>query len=180
MDLIVFLFTSYLSVKDSEFVEYIKLKKLAYDEAAPGANALTPEHLMSLALSKYHQLKQANVWRQKSKAEETIIALTAKLKQAETLLSKQLKVPGKKEAPTDDGNKDKGKNKREFKVAAWKRERPPNGKGTIQKNGKTYHWCDHHGYYTLSHETKDCQLTSEQKQEHKKRRNEYEKSKKSR
>ena len=27
MDLIVFLFTSYLTVKDSEFVEYIKLKK---------------------------------------------------------------------------------------------------------------------------------------------------------
>ena len=61
MDLIVFLFTSYLSVKDCEFVEYIKLKKLAYDEAVPGANTLTPEHLMSLALSKYHQLKQANV-----------------------------------------------------------------------------------------------------------------------
>ena len=139
MDLIVFLFTSYLSVKDSEFVEYIKLKKLAYDEAAPGANALTPEHLMSLALSKYHQLKQANVWRQKSKAEETIIALTAKLKQAETLLSKQLKVPGKKETPTNDGNKDKGKNKREFsKVAAsWKRECPsPMARAPSRKTAK--------------------------------------------
>ena len=95
MDLIVFLFTSYLSVKDSEFVEYIKLKKLAYDKAAPGANnTLTPEHLMSLALSKYHQLKQANVWRQKSKVEEMIITLTAKLKQAEMLLNKQFKGTG--------------------------------------------------------------------------------------
>ena len=180
MDLIVFLFTSYLSVKDSEFVEYIKLKKSAYDESPPGANTITPEALMSMALSKYHQLKQANVWRQKSKTEETIIALTAKLKQAEALLLHGKQPPSKKPTPNADGDKDKGKGKREFKVAAWKRERPAGGKGTLQKNGKTYHWCEHHGYYTLSHETKDCQLTGDQKQEHKKRREEYEKQKKSR
>ena len=52
MDLIVFLFTSYLSVKDSEFVEYTKLKKSAYDESPPGANTITLEALMSMAATK--------------------------------------------------------------------------------------------------------------------------------
>ena len=129
---------------------------------------ITPKALMSMALSKYHQLKQANMWRQKSKTEEMINALTAKLKQAEALLLQSKQPPGKKMTPTADGDKEKGKGKREFKVAAWKREQTASGKGTLQKNRRTYRWCEHHGYYTLSHETKDCQLTSEQKQEHKK------------
>ena len=35
MDLIIFLFSSYLTVKDRKFVEYIKLKKSAYNESPP-------------------------------------------------------------------------------------------------------------------------------------------------
>jgi hypothetical protein len=53
-DLIVYIFNSYLKVKDTAFMHYIKLKKEAYDD---GSEDITVETLMDLALIKFNQLK---------------------------------------------------------------------------------------------------------------------------
>ena len=73
-DLVMNLFRAYLTVRDHQFLGYIRRKKEIYDEMMD-PNELTPERLMDLALTKYLQLKQEGVWRAKSKQDERYIAL---------------------------------------------------------------------------------------------------------
>ena len=184
-DLVMNLFRAYLTVRDHQFLGYIRRKKEIYDEMMD-PNELTPERLMDLALTKYLQLKQEGVWRAKSKQDERYIALTARLnEQNQTILALQATSSSKKKGPSNknkdgtDENSEKKKGKKEYKIAAWKKERPAGGKGTLERNGKTFHWCEHHGFYTASHATADCQLTDEQKkknrQQREKERKEYQK-----
>jgi hypothetical protein len=55
-DLIVYLFSEYLSVPDNKFTEYIKQQKDKFDEK----DIISPKKLMQLALNKYMERKPAN------------------------------------------------------------------------------------------------------------------------
>jgi hypothetical protein len=79
-NLIVYVFNSYLKVKDTAFVRYIERKKEAYDD---GSEDISVETLMDLALIKFNQLKQAKVWKAKSPKQEQVFTLMAELKQAQ-------------------------------------------------------------------------------------------------
>ena len=76
------------------------------------------------------------------------IALMARLnEQNQTILALQATSSSKKKGPPNknkDGTnetQEKKKGKKEYKIAAWKKERPARGKGTLERNGKTFHWC---------------------------------------
>jgi hypothetical protein len=75
-DLLVYLFTAYQAVQDHSFRNWITRKCEDYDD---GEDLPTPETLMALAETKYHQLEQAGKWRSQSPKEAHIIALTAQL-----------------------------------------------------------------------------------------------------
>lgn len=161
-DLIVYVFDAYLKVKDNSFMRYIERKKEAYDD---GSENVTVEVLMDLALVKYNQLKQSNTWKSKTPEQEQIFALLAQLKQTQGNQSTK---------STSDKTKNKGKDKKEDKTKGF-RNTPNKGKingnkkgnipqwryeqngneTTMVKDGKTWCWCDFHGYW-CEHVTKDC------------------------
>ena len=173
-DLLVYLFRSYLVVKDNSFRAYMQRKKELYDER--GNVPMPPEELMDLALTKYLQLKQEGTWKAKSKEEEQIIALTAKLKEAQDTLHSLKSASSDKpnSGSSNSGNSGKKKDKKKDKdnkgISAWKKVRPKGGEGTLERNGKKYKWCDHHHYYTISHATKECTMSDEEKKERKAKR----------
>jgi len=180
-DLLVYLFRSYLVVKDTNFNSYIRRKKEEYDE--PRNIPFPPEELMDLALTKYLQLKQEGVWKAKTKEEEQITALTAKLKAAQDTLDNLQKAKPNDSSKSSSESSSEGKAKKKKKKGnedfpAWKTKRPEGGKGALEKNGKTYKWCNHHGYYTASHSTEECNLTNQQKKDRKEKMKKAENDKK--
>lgn len=72
-NLVINLFKAYLNVADQNFVNYIKIKKNAYDE---GTDILEPETLMTNALNKYHIfLIQEKKWKALLPQDEQSVAL---------------------------------------------------------------------------------------------------------
>jgi hypothetical protein len=119
---------------------------------------------------KYNQLLQYKTRQSKSPEEEQLIALVAQLEQAKSkiaTLSKQSKSKtddkGRKgkgkqgeQSPKGGQGKDKSGGPRKCKeLPKWRYKRIGNQtKHTV--NGKTYYWCDYHGYCWCEHETPDC------------------------
>mmetsp|Transcript_8639 Transcript_8639/g.17704 ORF Transcript_8639/g.17704 Transcript_8639/m.17704 type:complete len:97 (-) Transcript_8639:3298-3588(-) len=69
------LFRAYKTVKDKEFLRYIKQKEQS-DYEDGDIKDLTPQKLMSLAKNKYNKLlTDKGVWNAPSEEEEKIIAL---------------------------------------------------------------------------------------------------------
>lgn len=67
-DLIVYLFKSYLIIKDKVFNQVIINKKEKYNEDDP---TITPKAaLMDMALNKYNTVRQSKTWRVKTPEEE--------------------------------------------------------------------------------------------------------------
>jgi hypothetical protein len=163
-DLIVYVFRSYLSIEDQEFKRYIQNQKEKYDEGDPNVTVST---LMSKALTKYNQLIQSKTWKAKSPEEEKLIALTAQLKVAKDKINELSKK--KKSNTGTTTKKEEGATNAQSTGAAtrsrtnnpkypdWRFER----KGTdtvMEKDGKTYHWCENHGEKGMwtEHEPKAC------------------------
>jgi hypothetical protein len=162
-DLVTYLFRAYQTVPDKDFADYIKQKKSKMED---GEEDYTPQQLMQLAINKYKLITDQQKWLSKSDEEEQIIALMAELKD---LKKKNLQLSDKLKprAGTSSNkgtrrgrNNAKGKDdkdtsdKGEQKIPAWKRTRKGN---TLKRNGKTYHWCTHHKFYTM-HKSEDCSL----------------------
>lgn len=154
-DLLVYLFNSYEIVQDHAFSRWIARKREDYDDG----NVPTPEALMTAAETKYNQLKQAGTWKAKSPEEREIIALHAKLEDAQAKLAQITKKGGKKKTDTESTHSDdpKGEGKEKpFKprYPDWRYQRN-DGQDTLQRDGKTWYWCDALNLWAV-HKPEDC------------------------
>jgi hypothetical protein len=77
-DLIIYLFSAYLSVPDNKFTDYIERQKDKLDEG----DIISPKKLMQLALNKYKERKQANKCCTPSYEEQKLMALTAEIRES--------------------------------------------------------------------------------------------------
>ena len=97
------------------------------------------EDLMKRADSKYVELPSLGTWGKKSDADDQLIALTAKVDQ---LMASPPQVatfkPSSKETKKNTGTKKE--------TPKWKFDRTLISGTTLEKNGKTYHWCTGPGH----------------------------------
>ena len=135
-DTLVHLFRAYKATPNADFVQYIKHKESMYEEAEID---MTPQKLMSLAMTKYHTLKEQDNWEKGEKADEDIVALKAEIA--------ALKQQGKRKSD---------QSKKTDERFAWKEKKVP-GKDVLIKNNRTHHWCPNHKAYTI-HKPEDCRL----------------------
>lgn len=161
--LLMHLFDGYEACTDATFTRYIRTKKDLLTEGTP----LTPQQLMSFAVNKFKQMKVDGTWKEASPEQKQIIALMAKLQQAEKLnkeLKKKADKPGnqrkkdlKDQKKKNKGNKDdKGGKNKKFKPPRWMIENPHN-KAHIMRDGKKYYWCSNHKRFVQHHPDK-CTL----------------------
>ena len=139
--LLTHLFHGYEAVSDEEFVAWAKRKHSDVDD---GEN-LDAETLMNLALQKYSDRKQCNLWSKPSPQDESIIALETDIKQLKSAFKSKAKNTDKSKSKKD-ANPQKGKKqKNKRKVDPWKLKPPAEGSPkTKVVNGKTYHFCLNH------------------------------------
>lgn len=135
-DTLLHLFRAYKSVPNGDFVQYIKHKESLYEEAEID---LSPQKIMSLAITKYNTIKEQGGWDQTDKAGDEIIAMKAEI----AMLKQQSKRTPEQAKRSDER-------------FAWKEKKVP-GKEKITKNNKTYYWCPHHKAYTI-HKPDECRL----------------------
>jgi hypothetical protein len=160
-DLLVYLFLAYLTIKDSNFKRFIERKKEDYDD---GKETITANTLMDQALNKFNQLTQAKTWNKKSPEQEQLIALTARLEEANSKIAELSKKkpkggPNKDEPSADSSDPDKDKDtkngtrqhRQDFGDWKWKRN---DNETEMERNGTKYYWCDHHGWG--KHRTTSC------------------------
>ena len=164
LDLLIYIFDSYLKVKDKEFHGFIQRKKEAYND---GTEDITVETLMDFALVKYNQLEQSKKLNPKALEQEQLFALMAQLNEKgqakSTFKPKALQSIYKDKGTTrevrskdvkEDKRKYKAKVPKKTKLPAWRYERN-GGKTSLVKDGKTWTWCDHHAYW-CEHATSQC------------------------
>lgn len=159
-DLLMYLFKSYLLVEDKVFNQFILNKKEKYEEGDP---AITPQALMDMALIKFNTLRQSKTWKVKTPEEEKLIALTAQLKEVKDKITELARKraptiktdPKKQSSGTSNSDGEGTDHKKRKETDPWRKERKSN-EIKMEREGKTYHWCTHHGYW-CEHETKDCQ-----------------------
>lgn len=167
-DLLVNLFKGYAATRDAKFVQTIS--KAEEDYLHGKLPNLTDETLMVEAHTAYKVRKEKGIWGKLSPDQELIVAMKAQL---EELSDKRLKLS------TQSGNNEKTKElkkklknlKNELKKKkkgkgadsndgkwAWKNKNPDNKK-KMSKNGKTYYWCPYHnddaGMWVL-HKPENC------------------------
>lgn len=100
-------------MSDKEFLTYIRLKKIAYDDGT----AMTSEELIDLSLAKFTILTDEGQWNKLSPEEEQVVVFSAKfdeLKDANLKLSKQL-AKKKEDKSKNKGNKKDGNKKKQEK-----------------------------------------------------------------
>ena len=100
-------------------------------------------------------------WGRKSGTDDQIIALTAKVNE---LMTKGQNPSPKGEVKTTEIRKNQGDTKKE--TPKWKFDKSLSTTGTLDKNGKTYHWCTGPGHkgkamWTI-HKPQTCGKPSQQ------------------
>ena len=149
-DLLVNVFKGYEVAQDSEFADFIKRKKDAYDEGAD----LTVPSLMDAAENKFKTRVLLQAWSAPTKEQEQILALTAQVSQLQKSTSpkKDRNVPN-----TPPKSASKKQQERDQKWA-WKKILPKEGEPVIQVvEGKTYHLaCIYHPLQWVCHTTAEC------------------------
>ena len=146
------LFRILKAAPNKEFVTWVLSKQTIWDEGLP----FDLENFMKNAKSKYNSLMKDNLWDAKVqtaddiKKETQIAALTSKLENLEVLLATQSKA-----FTTFRDNNSNKSNPQSQK--SWRNTPPASGKPeTILRNGKSYYWCEKHGFWSPSHGTADC------------------------
>jgi hypothetical protein len=142
-DLLNNLFKGYAKADCEEFREIIKQTRRDWET---GRSECTPETLMDLALESYNRMLLFSTWGARSPQEELITVL-----QAQILALSAAPSPKKKEKTPKKAGEDRFKGK-----WSWKNIKPGDGeKQSKEFEGKTYHWCTGHDFWTLHH-PKDC------------------------
>lgn len=160
-ELLTQLFDAYLhGVDDDEFHRYIETYQNQFDDGID----ITPEKLMSIALTKYDtimQRKESNI-----ETEQRVMALqaqTTKNEEVSALKDKIAVLEANYAASINKGNNNNNKankNNATKKIPAWKKVAPASNEAqtlvkTINDKKKTFHWCTHHQMWTI-HLPKDC------------------------
>jgi hypothetical protein len=143
-DLLNNLFKGYAKVGYEEFRDVIKIARRDWET---GRDNCSPEILMALALETYNRMTLFKTWGVRSPQEELITGLQAQITALTAVPppTKKVKPPKKPELE----NRFKGK-------WAWKNVKPGDGRKQPKEfEGKTYHWCPGHGFWTL-YDPKDC------------------------
>lgn len=147
------LFGAYKSCADVDFKQYIRRKE---DDHNDGTTMLTSKILMDAAFKNYQTRVAQEEWRQETSEQKELVNLVAQIRYSSDkikTLENRLKTPRKpREQPKKKRNGEKkGKKtpeqyrKERFDNApAWMKKEPTDGKGTITRDGQTYHWCPHH------------------------------------
>jgi hypothetical protein len=129
-DLIINLFQAYETATNDDFLAHVKYLKSDYNTG----KLTSPHALMHAVEEKYHDLTQSHSWKPKKEAD--VVALTAQLQSlADSLQGKGDKKPIKDNASKNDGSKSK-----------WKYDKSSGTNGKLEKNDKTYHWCEGPGH----------------------------------
>lgn len=128
-----------------------------------GEETFTSDTLLKRADIIFNVRTQNHTWGQKSQEEEKIIAMQAEfkdmnLKFEETRKKYKKLKHGLKTASSSSGGTRSRKRRPIQKGEEWKFENPDN-LSTMEKDGKTYHWCTHHndekGMWTI-HAPEQC------------------------
>jgi multidrug efflux pump subunit AcrA (membrane-fusion protein) len=134
------LFEAYKQTPDDAFASWASFEYGVWEK--PTSDDWSNEQVMNFAEEKYHTIVQKGEWKVPTKQSEEIIALTARLDQAEASLKKRKldqvasgSTPRKR--PAADGDNDK---------FAWKNVAPAAGEPQEKTVGKKiYVHCPHHG-----------------------------------
>ena len=131
-DLIIALFRAYTTSTNKEFKNSVLFWKNEWN-----ANAFaSAEELMTRADAKYVELRSMGTWGRKSGADDQIVALTARVDQL---------MDGTKTKTVETQQGNQGKKKRK-ETPQWKFDKTLSAGSTLDKNGKTYHWCKGPGH----------------------------------
>lgn len=121
-DTVIMLFRAYQTTTNDEFLRSVGFWKDQWT-----ANQITSvEQLMQKAAEKYDELRTMGTWGKKTQ-DDQIVALNAKIE--------ELKNNNKENNGSDDKKKD-----------GWRYDRSASSKTTLNRNGKTYHWCTGPGH----------------------------------
>lgn len=133
-DLLSNLFKGYLACTDRVFCRYIEKKLESYEE---GTN-ITPNELMVWAKTKFHIIKQNNLWCNPSPEQKEIMALKVEVQN----LKKTKSQPKPKTEPGSGKGKGKGKEKGN-RTPAWIFQAPAASEANKTKTWKdfTWYWC---------------------------------------
>ena len=154
----------YLAADDKEFHSYVLRKQQDYDE---GDN-ITPERLMELGENMYNKSMELDKWKTETDEQKRIVALTAKvegLEKSNKALKKKVKAKLRKDGTTQQvtgttkKNHEQGEDKdtKKKNIPKWKLVKPTDGKLTMTRNGKQYHWCPNHNMWCV-HKPTECNL----------------------
>ena len=128
-DLIIALFRAYSTSTNEEFKNAVLYWKNEWNAQA----YTTAEELMTRADAKYVELRSMGTWGRKSGTDDQIVALTARVDQLATV----------NEASNNNNSQNQDKKK---KTPQWKFDRTLSTANTLERDGKTYHWCTGPGH----------------------------------
>ena len=128
----------------SEFKTWMLAHQNIYDEGG----AFNLDNFMTNCTNKYVNYVTDGLWHSSTKTkkdlekETEIVALNSRFDNLEKLLLAQSN--GKSKGQSGD-------------KTGWKYTAPESGKPqSIERNGKTWNWCKHHGYWTTGHKSENC------------------------
>jgi hypothetical protein len=140
-DLVMNLFRAYGKVGNDDFKHWLGRRKDEYDEGKD----FNEDEFMHSALIKYKTLKEQGNWSLQSSAQESIIALTAQIKELEGKLKAEKKGnKGNQRRTQRDKQKLTRRQKRQMNVDDWKLQPPTDNQKTKTVDDKKYFWCPNH------------------------------------
>ena len=163
-DLIDHLFAAYRKAADSKFREHITDIEHKWLRGESQYTNYTADQLMADALAEFNLRvsDKTSPWGALSEEQEEFLLLKAEIEKVSVDSRKRRNRSSTSTAGTANESQSSGQEGTETPGKAnmpkWKLVSPKDGATTMVKNGKTYHWCQHHydnGMWAL-HEPKAC------------------------
>ena len=138
----------------AEFCSWVVQKQTIWDE---GGN-FDLENFMKNAKSKYNHYVQDKLWNKTKtmsdiKKETDIVALTSKIDRLEALLTKASSANSDSRSTPNYNSVSNSNGSR----SGWKITAPLKGEPWSKTvNGKTFHWCKYHNFWTTQHNSNNC------------------------
>ena len=136
---------------NEEFNAFIGRKQDIYDEGTP----FDFETFTKATMQKYNALLADKKWKTKPIRNDHMVALEAKVTNLEAQLAS-----ARATKSADSSNK---RQKQLDNMPDWKKIPPKAGQPqTIERRGRSFHWCQNHGYWNASHSTANCRMGKSQ------------------
>ena len=135
----------------AEFQSWVVQKQTTWDEGA----TFDLNNFMKNAKSKYAHYVQDKLWKKSQtiediKKESDIVALTSKIDRLEALLARSTN--GSSSQQPQSSSNQSGNSRSGWKITGPK----PGEPWSKTVNGKEFHWCKYHNFWTTQHNTKNC------------------------